>query len=464
MDNKRSKKTVRQLALDILMKIEQNQAYSNLLINQELQKSGLDERDKGLLTTLVYGTVQRQNTLDYYIAPFLKKGLKKKDEWVRVLLRMSVFQFLYMDRVPDHAIINESVTIAKTKGHLGLGGLVNGVLRSIQREGVASIEDVKDDGLRLSLQFSTPQWMIEKWSSQYGELTAARMAEANLSPAPVTARVNTLKGSIEDAIAALAAEGIQASKGELSEDSIVIEKGYLPASESYKKGWLTIQDESSMLVARALAPKPGERVLDACAAPGGKTTHLAEQMKDNGTIYALDLHPHKIRLIQEQAQRLGLNCIKAEALDARKAKEKFESRFFDRILLDVPCSGYGVIRKKPDMKWTKNESDAERLTFIQKEIVQSVVPLLKDGGTLVYSTCTIDQSENQEMANWILEEFAELGYDSSFNEKMPQSVSSYITEGKAQLQILPHYFNSDGFFIAAFKKIPKQTAGGETDA
>ncbi|MFC0188947.1 16S rRNA (cytosine(967)-C(5))-methyltransferase RsmB [Fictibacillus aquaticus] len=462
--NKTKKKTVRQLAFEILLKIEQNQAYSNLLIHQELQKSGMDERDKGLLTNLVYGTVQRKNTLDFYIDPFLKKELKKKDNWIRVLLRMSVFQFLYMDRVPDHAIINESVTIAKMKGHSGIGGLVNGVLRSIQREGVRSTESIEDETKRLALHFSTPEWMIEKWSSQYGAETAALMAESNLSPAPVTARVNVLKCSRDEAIAALEAEGITAVKGELSEDSIMAEKGFLPGSSAYKDGLLTIQDESSMLVARALAPEPGEQILDACAAPGGKTTHLAEQMNNQGDITALDLHPHKIKLIKEQAERLGLHNIHAEALDARKAREKYSEEYFDRILADVPCSGYGVIRKKPDMKWTKSESDAARLSSIQKEIVASLVPLLKDGGVFVYSTCTIDKEENEEMASWILKEFSDLQYDPTFKDKMPETVQAYIADNESQLQILPHYFNSDGFFIAAFRKTKKQTAGGETDA
>jgi 16S rRNA (cytosine967-C5)-methyltransferase len=453
---------IRAIALDVLMKIEQNQAYSNLQLNQTLQKANVKDIDKGLLTSIVYGTIQRKNTIDFYLDQLLNKPIKKKDRWVLTLLRLSIFQMLYMDRVPDHAIIHEAVEIAKQRGHQGVAGLVNGILRKLQREGTAEMDKKAGTGSeKAALTYSMPKWLIERWSSQFGNEDAEKMAESNLLPSPVTARVNTMLTTREEVLQQLEQEGVSAEEGELSPEGIIIRDGYLPGTEAYNKGLVTIQDESSMLVARAVAPRPGETVLDACAAPGGKSTHMAEMMKGKGKVVSLDLHAHKIELINKQAKRLGLENISASVLDARKAGEKYESESFDRVLVDAPCSGFGVIRKKPDLKWSKTEEDVLKLASIQKDILESASHMVRDGGLLVYSTCTVDKDENSEVAEWFLHNHPEFEWDPDFSEKMPENVKTFIIEERSDLQIMPHYFNSDGFYIAAYRK---KTTGGEKHA
>jgi 16S rRNA (cytosine967-C5)-methyltransferase len=453
---------IRAIALDVLMKVEQNQAYSNLQLNQALQNMNVKEIDKGLLTNIVYGTIQRKNTIDFYLEQLLNKPIKKKDRWVLSLLRLSIFQMLYMDRVPDHAIIHEAVEIAKERGHQGLAGLVNGILRKLQREGTSSMDEKLENSTeKEALQFSMPYWLFKRWSDQFGKENAEKMAQVNLIPAPVTARINTNLSSRDDVLAELKEEGITAVKGELSSDGIVVREGYLPKSNVYKKGLVTIQDESSMLVARAVSPSSGESVLDACAAPGGKSTHLAELMKGEGRVVSLDLHQHKVDLIKKQAERLGLENIEARALDARKVSDEFQDESFDRVLVDAPCSGFGVIRKKPDLKWSKSEADIEKLTHIQKNILDAASHMVKAGGVLVYSTCTVDKEENTDVAEWFLENHPEFEWDPRFSEKMPETVKTFIIEGRSDLQLMPHYFDSDGFYIAAYRK---KTTGGEKHA
>ncbi|KSU85023.1 MULTISPECIES: 16S rRNA (cytosine(967)-C(5))-methyltransferase RsmB [Fictibacillus] len=454
------KQNVRNTAVDVLLKIEQNQAYSNLLLNQSIQKAKLSQQDTGLLTELVYGTVQRKNTLDYLLAPFVAKGLQKLDKWVLVLLRMSLYQMVYLDRIPDHAIINEAVEIAKARGHKGISGMVNGVLRKIQREGTRDISVIENDEERLSLQYSMPQWLVHRWIEQYGLHETEKMCMANTKPSPVTGRVNVMKTNRDQVLKSLEKEGIAGSKGELSPDAVRINKGGLSHSSLFKEGYVTIQDESSMLVARALGPLPGEKILDACAAPGGKTTHIAELLNNTGAVTALDLHPHKVKLIDEQARRLHLGNIATEALDSRKAGEKFASCSFDRILVDAPCSGFGVIRKKPDIKWSKKEEDIHRIAEIQQQILAKVAKLLKPGGTLLYSTCTVDKEENHEIAEAFLDKHPDFEWDSQFSERLPEALKPFVMPAQAQVQILPQYFNSDGFYLACFKK--KTTTGGET--
>ncbi|WNB90451.1 16S rRNA (cytosine(967)-C(5))-methyltransferase RsmB [Bacillus sp. NEB1478] len=453
---------LRAIALDVLVKVEQNQAYSNLQLNQALLKADVNDKDKSLLTSIVYGTIQRKNTIDFYLEQLLNKPIKKKDRWVLSLLRLSIFQMLYMDRVPDHAIIHEAVEIAKYKGHKGLAGMVNGILRKLQREGTAAMDEkIGNSAEKDALKYSMPSWLYERWSNQFGAENAEKMAEINLIPAPVTARINTMLINQDTVFDMLREEGITAEKGELSPEGIVIKDGYLPKSNAYNQGLVTIQDESSMLVARAVSPEPGEKVLDACAAPGGKSTHLAEMMKGEGRVVSLDLHQHKVELIKKQADRLGLNNIDARTLDARKVKEEFEIESFDRVLVDAPCSGFGVIRKKPDLKWAKTEQDVERLTSIQKDILHAASQMVKPDGILVYSTCTVDKEENAEVAEWFLSQHPEFEWDPHFSEKMPETVKPFIIEERSDLQIMPHYFNSDGFYIAAYRK---KITGGEKHA
>ncbi|MGG0184574.1 16S rRNA (cytosine(967)-C(5))-methyltransferase RsmB [Bacillus rhizoplanae] len=438
---------VRELALDGLLQVEKSGAYSNLLLNNLIEKSNIDKKDVGLLTEVVYGTIQRRDTLDYYLQPFLRK---KIELWVKVLLRLSLYQMLYLDRVPERAVIHEAVEIAKRRGHKGIAGLVNGVLRSIQREGVPSLDEIKSSEKRLAIATSHPEWLVKEWIEAYGIETAQKMCEVNQLPPVPTARVNVAKGSVEEALKTLETEGIQAKYGDLSEDAIQIEKGNVAHTKAFQEGLLSIQDESSMLVARALNPEAGDIILDSCAAPGGKTAHIAERLQGTGKVISLDLHPHKVRLIQQQAKRLQLENVEAKTLDARKVQEHFEQESFDKVLVDAPCSGFGVIRRKPDIKIGKQKEDSERLANIQLSILEKVAPLLKKGGRLVYSTCTIEKVENEQVVELFLQSHPEFEWDTTMKERLPKAVYPYVVEGG--VQILPHYFATDGFYIACLRK------------
>ncbi len=449
MKQKNQLNSVRDVAVEILLQIEKNQAYSNLLLNTMIKKHKVNEKDIGLLTEIVYGTIQRRDTLDYFLANFIKKA-KKLELWVKILLRISLYQLVYLDRVPDRAVLFEAVEIAKKRGHKGIASLVNGVLRSIQREGLPDLNEISNENERLAIRTSHPLWLIDKWVKQFGFSETEKMCEANLIPPSQTARVNQMKVGVNDLIEQLNANDIPVRRGDLSEDAIKGLKGNLALTEAFTEGNLTIQDESSMLVARALNPKPGEMILDACAAPGGKSTHIAERMQGSGVVHSLDLHEHKVKLIKQQADRLSLNNIQAEALDSRKASERFEPESFDRILVDAPCSGFGVLRRKPDIKYTKTNVDIERLAELQLEILQEVAPLLKKGGVLVYSTCTIDKEENSDVVEAFLANHHEFSRVESLNAYLPEKIRPYINKG--EVQILPHYFGTDGFYIASLRK------------
>jgi 16S rRNA (cytosine967-C5)-methyltransferase len=440
---------VREVALETLLTIEKNQAYSHLLLNSMIKKNHVKEIDIPLLTEMVYGTLQRKDTIDFYLAPFLKNA-KKIEQWVMNLLRLSVYQMVYLDRVPERAVLFEAVEIAKLRGHKGIASLVNGILRSLQREGLPAFDSIKGEAERIAVETSHPVWLVQRWIAQLGADETRKMCLANLTPPSVTLRVNQMKQSPEELMEILAEKGIQTEKGDLTDDAIKSLKGNLAQTEEFKKGFFTIQDESSMLVARTLGLQKGDNVLDACAAPGGKSTHIAEILENTGSVYSLDLHEHKVKLIKEQADRLQLSNIKTEALDSRNADSRFENVQFDKILVDAPCSGFGVIRRKPDIKYSKTEEDVKRLSEIQLAILSSVAPLLKKDGTLIYSTCTIDHEENGQVVQAFLEKHRDYELDHSLTDRLPDSAKPFAADG--QLQILPHYFGTDGFYIASLRK------------
>lgn len=442
--------SAREVALNVLTGVDENGAYSNLLLNRSLQQAELSPADAGLATELVYGTIARQATLDYFLNLFIKSGVKRLNPWVRSLIRMSLYQIRYLDRIPAHAAVNEAVEIAKKRGHSGIASMINGVLRSVLREGEnLSIPDDLPTAERIALQHSHPQWLVERWIAQYGEETAEAVCAANNEAPKTSIRVNALKMDREELLRELAADGRDARASDLSEQGVIVESGGNMANDHlYRDGRFSIQDESSMLVAEALAPEPGMNVLDCCAAPGGKTAHIAEKMGNKGRIVANDLHEHKQGLIMEQAERLGLSCIESSVGDAMLLKDRFEPASFDRVLLDAPCSGFGVIRRKPDLRWAKTPEDAASIAKLQRQMLSSVAGLVKPGGILVYSTCTIEREENQRAVAEFLRDHAEYvsePFDAPALNDLPQA-------GGAGVQILPNQFGSDGFYIARLRR------------
>lgn len=427
-------KNVRETAMDLLVTIEKNQSYSNLLLNHEIEKNHIPNKDIGLLTELTYGTLQRKLTLDFFLSPFLKNS-KKIEVWVMYLLRITLFQMAYLDKIPDRAAVFEAVEIAKRRGHKGIASLVNGVLRSIQREGLPSFADITDPVRRLSVATSHPEWLVKRWTGEYGFEKTKAMCEKNITAPLQTARVNLTKTTKEDCIRRLLEEGFQVEASPVIPEAIRAVKGNLAASAAFKDGWLTIQDESSMLVAYALGAAEKETVLDACAAPGGKSTHIAEKMNNTGEIISVDLHEHKVKLIHNNAKRLGLDNIHTSVMDSRRAAEHFAEESFDRVLLDAPCSGLGVMRRKPDLKYTKTEQDLNQLSNIQQNLLESVSSLVKKGGILVYSTCTVNREENEQTVQAFLAKNQQFEGDSTFTSRMPAALQPRITG--YDIQIFP---------------------------
>jgi len=438
--------------MDVLVRVEKEQAYSNLLLNQMLQSSELTRSDAGLATELVYGTIQRLNTLDYFMNKFLSKGIHKLEPWVRSLLRLSFYQLIYLDRIPEHAIVNEAVTIAGRRGHKGISGLVNGVLRAaLRRSDELQLPAGMPHLQEISLRHSHPEWLVKRWTAQFGEETASRICEANNVPPHTSLRMNRLKTSTQALLELLTEQGYTARLSELAPDGIVVNGGgNMALSPGYEEGLYSIQDESSMLVAEMLSPLTGMTVLDCCAAPGGKTAHIAEKMGDQGHIHAFDIHPHKRKLIDAQVQRLGIHSVSTDIADAAHLAERFPPSTFDRILLDAPCSGLGVIRRKPDLKWVKSPQDITEISHVQDRLLQAVSGLLKPDGILIYSTCTLESNENEKAVERFLNNRPEFSLDQAAAARLPHLRDRFILPG--MLQILPHQYGSDGFFIAALRK------------
>lgn len=445
--SQRPKTSPRALAVKVLSAVEQDGAYSNLELNRRLKEAELSPADAGLATELVYGTIARLNTLDYFLERFVAKGMAKLQPWVRSLLRISVYQMLYLDRIPEHAVVSEAVNLAKKLGHQGISGMVNGVLRNmIRNRDELRIPNDLPAAERIALEHSHPLWMVKRWIGQYGEETAEAICKANNEPPAVSVRVNTTMTTREKLMHEMESTGAVVEPSRLSPDGILVRSGGNMALTSwYRDGLFSVQDESSMLVAEAVAPEEDQIVLDCCAAPGGKTAHMAEKMQDRGRIIANDVHAHKRQLIMDQADRLGLSCIDAVTGDALDLDERYPHASFDRILLDAPCSGLGVIRRKPDVKWTKSPEDIEDISGLQRELLDRVAPLLKPGGVLVYSTCTIEPAENELMVADFLKRHPEYqAVDSAWNGTEMEKWNP-VNGG---VQILPQYAHSDGFFIA----------------
>ncbi|WP_036666166.1 16S rRNA (cytosine(967)-C(5))-methyltransferase RsmB [Paenibacillus sp. FSL H8-0457] len=435
--------------MNVLTQVEQEGAYSNLLLNSALQKSSLAKSDAGLATELIYGTISRLNTLDYFLDKFVNKGVRKLQPWVRALLRISLYQIVYLDRIPDHAVVSEAVNLAKRRGHQGISGMVNGVLRNIlrQKETLAIPEDMTD-AQRISLLHSHPQWLVERWISQYGTEATEAICAANNEPPAVSVRVNTTMISRDDMLELMGSHGLDASPSSVSPYGIVVKgAGNMALTDWYRDGMISIQDESSMLVAEAVQPEPGMRILDCCAAPGGKSAHMGELMKDEGSIVANDIHAHKGKLISDQASRLGLDSISIVTGDALDLADRFEPASFDRILLDAPCSGLGVIRRKPDLKWGKSQEDIHEIAALQLRLLESVSTLLRPGGILVYSTCTIEPMENEGVVSAFLEGHSEFAIAEDGLGALSRLGENSLARGGG-IQILPQHYHSDGFYIA----------------
>lgn len=433
------KKTSRGQALQILEEVFGDGAYSNIALNKQLTQSHLSDKDKGLITEIVYGTVARKLTLEWHLAYFIEDR-DRLEPWVYTLLLLSLYQMLYLDKVPNHAIVNDAVTIAKNRGNKkGVEKLVNAVLRRIEREGVRDFSTIKRINKRYSIQYSLPVWLVKKLIEQFG----VERAEAIFKSLFVRNKASVRVAKVSDL--EYLAQDTQSEKSVLSPVGLVKSSGHFAASQAFKNGQITIQDETSQLVAPTLEIEGWETMLDACSAPGGKTVHMASYLT-SGHITALDLYDHKLALVNENAQRMGVaDKISTQKLDATQVHAHFPKEHFDKILVDAPCSGIGLIRRKPDIKYNKDNQDFLSLQKIQLEILSSVCQTLKKGGIITYSTCTIFNEENQDVIAKFLEQHPDFEQVALKHPK-----SEIVVEGC--LMITPEQFMTDGFFIAQLRK------------
>lgn len=436
---------VREIALDTLNEVFNKDAYSNIILNHKLNSSGLEDRDKALVTEIVYGTIKYKYTIDKILDSFLKSGTNKLDKQILNILRMGVYQIKYLDRIPDFAAVNECVELAKKKS-IKFSKLVNGVLRNFIRNKDLKIE-FKNDIKRLSFEYSFPEWMVELFVKQYGKEIAERILMGLNSTPPNTVRVNNLKTNYDEVWENLDSNEYNIQDGKVCPEAIQIIKGRsIEKNPFFTDGYITVQDESAMLVAPSMELKDNMVVLDLCSAPGGKTTHIAEIMNNTGVIHAFDIHTNKLTLIKQNVERLGITNIKLDTMDASILNRDLLNKA-DRVLIDVPCSGLGIIRKKPEIKWNKTYKDLKSLVPIQKDIMKNAAQYVKPGGIILYSTCTLNKEENEKNIKWFLENFKEFKIEPLFYG----NIDNMIYNEMGVVTILPDD-NMDGFFIAKLRK------------
>ncbi|KMV77739.1 16S rRNA (cytosine(967)-C(5))-methyltransferase RsmB [Coprobacillus sp. AM42-12AC] len=410
-------------AYRILNQYFEDESFLNIALNEKLKKSELKREDKDLCTTIVYGTIQNLLAIQYQLQPYIKgKRVKKK---IKTLLYLSLYQLMYLDKIPEYAVINEAVNIAKKQGYQ-TSKFVNAVLRNFVRNERRSLEGL-DELERISIETSHPLWMVKMFNKQYGLEKTKKICLEDNTPPTRSGRVNTLKASKEE----LLKEGCF-KEGTLSKDALLYDKGNLALTSYFKEGKVTIQDESSQLVARLLNPQKTDYVLDMCSAPGSKTTHLSALMENQGKIEAYDLYEHKVKLVEYNLRRLGVKNVHIQAGDSTKLKEVYPEKTFDCILLDAPCSGFGVLKRKPEIKY-HDSSIMDGLVSLQALLLENAYYLLKNDGTMVYSTCTINKKENELMIQ-------------KFIEKHPDM------EVVKQRTILNYEYHTDGFFMCKMKK------------
>jgi 16S rRNA (cytosine967-C5)-methyltransferase len=438
--------SARRIAVDVLNQVLKKKAYSNIALGKNLDKSSLAPNDKALVTEIVYGTLKYKYTIDTILSHFLKNGLKKIDEDVLNILRISVYQLRYLDKIPTFAVVNEAVELAKKKS-TGAGKLVNGILRNYLRNPEIAFYEESNFIEKLCFDYSFPEWLVKMFISQYSMADVEKILSGlNLRPA-VTVRVNNLKTTYEDAMESLKGLGYDVREGQVCPEAIIISKGRnVEDNPLFSEGLISVQDESAMLVAPSMDLKENMKVLDLCSAPGGKTCHMAELMNNTGKIMAFDLHENKLKLINENTSRLGITNVVCSKLDASMYTEKLTSQG-DRVLIDVPCSGIGIIRKKPEIKWTKDIEGTTSLIDIQRKIMINASKYTKAGGKLIYSTCTLNKDENEENIKWFLNKYPQFCLEPLYFGKFDNVI--YHEEG--YVTILPNE-NMDGFFIAKMKK------------
>jgi 16S rRNA (cytosine967-C5)-methyltransferase len=447
MDIRKKQKSPRELAVEILNRIDQQGGYAEPLLDAALSGEGIpNPHDRGLLTELVYGTLRMRGRMDWVIARLYKGDAATLSAPLPNILRTGLYQLLFTDRIPHFAAVNEAVGIAK-KECPAASGLVNAILRNAlrEKENIAWPEMAKDPGRAIAVLHSHPRWLVERWLDRYGiDETIAICRENNRMPQPVV-RVNSLRSSRDQAIVALAAEGIAAEKTRWSADGLFLtgSAAGLRETATFREGMIRVQDETSQIVARLVRPQQGDRVLDLCAGAGGKTLHLAALMENRGEIAAVDLHPDKLGLLAAEAGRLGVTIATTHAGNAAATTESFRGAF-DRVLLDAPCSGLGTLRRNPEIRWRIVPPELEKSMSLQKRLLRKAADCVKPGGLLAYCVCTVTPEENESVVSDLLAARPE------FKRVPPEGIPPELIDADGFLRTFPHRHGTDGFFGAVF--------------
>jgi 16S rRNA (cytosine967-C5)-methyltransferase len=439
----------REVALNVLLRVEYDGAYSNLVLDKALRSSRLDGRDSALAAALVYGVLECRITLDYILSGYVKQPLKKLDPPVLCILRMGIYQLVYLQKIPASAAVNESVILSKKIHKERAAGFINGVLRAFVRAGCKyQLPDPDKDLVRhWSIRYSCPERIISLWRASYGDASTLELLRSLAGRPPLTVRVNSLRIATDALSERLRREGVQARPIEGMNDTLTLDHtGSVSRLKSYRDGLFHVQDLSSQLCCKAVAPRPGDRVIDVCSAPGGKAFTLAQMMGNTGEVLAFDLYEQKVRTINEGAKRLGITNLHAAVRDASQPAESLEPA--DRVLCDVPCSGLGVLRRKPEIRYGKLDG-LDSLPDLQYLILCESAKLVKNGGLLVYSTCTLNPSENNLIADRFVKEHPEY---------LPEPLSfpgftRNSWELEHQMTFMPNLHGSDGFFLSRFRRV-----------
>ena len=445
----KKKTPVRQLALDCLSQLQPDHTVIVPVINQTIQRNHLIPADRGLLNELVYGTIRWRKQLDWVLRHFVAEGFQLNQQ-VRDILRLGTYQLLHLNKIPPHAAVYETVELAKPQRKTVR--FINAVLRNVQREAdnlqYPSLES--QPAQHISIAQSYPLWLVKRWIEQHGLEWTLAFCQASNQVAPLSVRVNTLRTNHTNLIESLTADRASVEESRISPDGLLLtDSSSLRSLKAYHDGWFYVQDESAMLVAHLLQPQPGEKVVDLCAAPGGKTTHIAQLMGNSGEILAVDLAKRKTRRITENCQRLGITNVQTQILT--EDNNNLSARFTDadRVLVDVPCSGFGTLRRHPDIRWKKSLVQLDQLATLQLQLLTDASRYVKPGGVLVYSTCSIDPGENEHVIHQFLKTHPHFITEHA-KAFLPHVPATAITS-EGFLQTFPHEHGVDGAFAARLK-------------
>ena len=447
------RKHPRAISLDILNQVEETDRHPDDLLADSFKRYRyLTPLDRAFLTELTYGTLRWRGRLDWMIRHFSNIPFEKIESEIVNILRLGFYQIFFLTKTPASAAVNESVDLAKKSRGKGGGGFVNALLRSAlrEKEKIPLPDKGQDPALHLAVLYSYPLWLVQRWVEALGADETLGICVANNQIPVLTLRTNTLKIKRADLMEKLKEKGLNPTPTSFSEEGILLKEGP-PISELpfMKEGLFAIQDEASQLVSSILDPQPGEKILDACAAPGGKTTHMAQKMEDQGEIYAFDLLKEKLKRVEEGCTRLGIKIVRTGRGDAALPLPVPGGMSFDRVLADVPCSGFGTLRRNPDLKWRRKEEEIARLSQLQFSILKNLSGYVREGGLLVYSTCTVFREENEDVVERFLGEHHEFKLD-PLVDVLPEKCHFFIRKG--YFKTFPPVEGMDGFFVARLRK------------